>query len=253
MNDNIALPDRMLAYESETKIQFPSDSIIVARIDGRGFSKLTKNFVKPFDPNFTERMVDVTKALVEQTYATIGYTQSDEISLIWHTDNPNGQVFFNGKLQKLCSICASIATAAWNCPYPLGGITGLFDCRVFTVPSKSEAINYLIHRQRDCIRNSVSMAAHHHFGHKRLMNKGVIEQRVMLLNEADIRWSNYPTPNRIGTFVQRETYETLVDSVFAGEAPNKCTRSRVVALNLDESINHPDMYKIAFGEDHVED
>lgn len=240
------LSDRMKEYEDQTKIQFPNDSIIVARIDGRGFSKLTKKFDKPFDKWFTNTMIDTMKALVRETCATVGYTQSDEISLIWHTDNPEGQVFFNGKLQKLCSVCASIATAVFNSMYNFDECNfAVFDCRVFTVPSKAEAVNYLFYRQKDCIRNSISMAAHERFGHKELIGKNT-SQKLEMLTDAGISWNDYRTPNRIGTFAQRQQFEsTAIDHATYTEVP--CIRTKVCEIPFDEVVDFETMSKVVFG------
>jgi tRNA(His) 5'-end guanylyltransferase len=249
MTENKSLADRMKEYENRDKIQYPSSSVVVARIDGRGFSKFTKKFDKPFDKKFTHAMIQTTKALVQETCATIGYTQSDEISLIWHTDNPDGQLFFNGKVQKLCSVCASIATAHFNdWMHRLKVKTndnGLFDCRVFEVPDKNEAVNYLFYRQRDAIRNSISMAAHTHFGHKTLMNKSTNEQLEMLKSD-DINWFDYPPANQIGSFVKRERFEKVVK-----ETGEVCDRSRVVTIDLTDVIVFEEMKKIVFGDENV--
>lgn len=247
MTENIPLKDRMKEYEDATKVQFPNDSIIVARIDGRGFSKFTKRFDKPFDKRFTKAMQIVTARLVKETCATIGYTQSDEISLIWHTDNPEGQVFFNGKLQKICSLCASIATAVFNDEMFRMKVevlsNGYFDCRVFTVPSKAEAINYLFYRQRDAIRNSISMAAHTEFGHKKLIRKSTNEQLEML-KESGIDWfEDYSAANKIGSFFRRETFEKVVEQT--GET---CLRSEIRMVDVSDVITFEDLFKVTFGE-----
>ncbi len=47
---------------------------------------------------------------LEETNALVGYTQSDEISLILYSDKIGSQVFFDGKVQKLVSVLASMAT-----------------------------------------------------------------------------------------------------------------------------------------------
>ena len=56
---------------------------IVARIDGRSFHNFTKGLNRPFDEDFSNAMIETTKHLVKHTGATIGYAQSDEISLAW--------------------------------------------------------------------------------------------------------------------------------------------------------------------------
>lgn len=241
MTENRPLQERMKGYEDATKVQFPSDSIIVARIDGRGFSKFTKGFTKPFDKDFTEAMIETTKFLVQETCATIGYTQSDEISLVWHTDNPEGQVFFNGKLQKIASICASMATVKFVKFYP--DYFPQFDCRVFTVPCKCEAVNYIFYRQRDAIRNAISMAASSAFSHKQLMGKSTNE-KIDMLTENGIDFFEYPTANKIGTFVKRVSFEKQVEQT--GET---CTRSEVIAIDIADVQTFEEMRKIVFGDE----
>lgn len=246
MTENRPLQERMKGYEDATKVQFPSDSIVVARIDGRGFSKFTKPFDKPFDSAFTKAMIETTKMLVKETCATIGYTQSDEISLIWHTDNPNGQIFFDGKLMKICSVTASIATLEFNMwlnTFKVGANSrGQFDSRVFTVPCKCEAINYLFYRQRDAIRNSISMAASAAYSHKQLMNKSTDEKLNMLFDKG-IDFFDYPTANKIGTFVKRVNFEKPVEQT--GET---CIRSEVIAIDISDIQTFDDMRKITFGD-----
>ena len=55
---------------------------VVIRLDGVGFSKWTKGLNRPFDEKLTQLMIETTKFLVEETNAVVGYTQSDEITLI---------------------------------------------------------------------------------------------------------------------------------------------------------------------------
>jgi len=59
-------------------------------------------------------MVETTNYLVEETHARIGYTQSDEISLVWQQDRYDAEVFFNGKIHKLASVLASLASVKFN-------------------------------------------------------------------------------------------------------------------------------------------
>src|SRR5262245_6677850 len=63
---------------------------IVARIDGRGFTRLTKekhSFEAPFDIKFKDMMVSTVEHLMDCGFRVVyGYTQSDEISLLFHRD-----------------------------------------------------------------------------------------------------------------------------------------------------------------------
>ena len=56
---------------------------IVARIDGRCFTRLTKEVYKfeaPYDPLFRDYMIETVKHLMDCGFRAIyGYTQSDEI------------------------------------------------------------------------------------------------------------------------------------------------------------------------------
>ncbi|MGH7456108.1 MAG: tRNA(His) guanylyltransferase Thg1 family protein, partial [bacterium] len=61
---------------------------IVARLDGRGFTRLTKevhHFEAPFDERFRDLMLATTEHLMDCGFRMLyGYTQSDEISLLVH-------------------------------------------------------------------------------------------------------------------------------------------------------------------------
>lgn len=70
--------DRMKQYEGmEASRRLLPLLPICARIDGRSFSQFTRGFAKPFDPDLARAMRETTRWIVNQTHATIGYTQSD--------------------------------------------------------------------------------------------------------------------------------------------------------------------------------
>lgn len=53
------------------------------RLDGVAFSTFTKGLPRPFDPKLTEAMVSTTVDLLAKFNASMAYTQSDEISLVF--------------------------------------------------------------------------------------------------------------------------------------------------------------------------
>src|SRR6476660_944404 len=107
--------DRMKRYEAvETERYFMPLLPIYARIDGRCFSGFTQGLDRPFDLRITRAMLETTKHLVEQTDARIGYTQSDEISLVWQQDRYDSEILFSGKVHKLASVLASLASVKFN-------------------------------------------------------------------------------------------------------------------------------------------
>ena len=152
--DKTTLGDRIKSYEAATESRLLPQLPVVVRLDGRSFSKFTKGMKRPFDKDFRQAMVEVTKYLVEQTNAKIGYTQSDEISLVLHVDNLEGSIMFDGRVQKIASNFASMASVKFlmemqkRFPEKVDGTKTLptFDARVFALPTKTEATNALVWR-----------------------------------------------------------------------------------------------------------
>lgn len=86
----------------------------VVRLDGHGFSKFTKGFQKPFDRFLADTMIMITGELVERFNARTGYTQSDEITLVFAAMENDEPHIFAGRKQKLCSLIAGFASARFN-------------------------------------------------------------------------------------------------------------------------------------------
>lgn len=249
----------MKGYESiTTKTTLMPNTPVYARIDGRAFHTLTRGFNKPFDTVFTSIMQSVCHKLVEDTGAILGYVQSDEISLGWedYTKAP-----FDGKLFKLESVLASMATAFFY-----QGIISLitdnaldnedtgtlkklwergmckaisFDCRIFNVPSMEELANAFLWRENDAIRNSISSLAQANFSHKQLQNKSSSDMQNMLLTEKGINWNNLYLTDKRGTYMQKRNYEEYIsdeiwDKIPASKKPENrmCTRSKIVILDI---------------------
>lgn len=126
---------------------------MVARIDGRSFTRLTKDvhrFKAPYDERFRDYMVSTTEHLMDCGFRIIyGYTQSDEISLVFHRDDNS----FGRKLRKLNSVLAGEASAKFSL---LLGDLASFDCRISQLPTESDLINYLRWRNEDAHRNALN-------------------------------------------------------------------------------------------------
>lgn len=105
------LGDRMKLYESmEAGRRLMPLLPALARIDGRAFHSFTRGMARPFDATFSACMVDTTAALVRDTGACMGYTQSDEITLAWHSRNAHSKIWFDGRVAKMTSQLAAQAT-----------------------------------------------------------------------------------------------------------------------------------------------
>jgi len=204
-----SLDDRMKLYEAiEAQRHLIPLLPICCRLDGKCFSSFTRDLVRPFDIVFSQMMIETTKFLVEEANACIGYTESDEISLIIYSDSTKSQVFFDGRIQKLTSVLASLATAKFlslvfeRLPDKARELP-VFDCRVWNVPNKEEAVNSILWREIDSTKNSYSMSARCYYSAKELHGKNSSEIQEMLFQKG-INWSDYPFHFKRGTFIQRK-------------------------------------------------
>jgi tRNA(His) guanylyltransferase len=126
---------------------------IVARLDGRNFTRQTKethHFEAPFDVAFRDMMLATTEHLMQCGFRIVyGYTQSDEISLLFHED----EAAFGRKERKYNSILASEAGAMFS--RQLGDLAS-FDCRICQLPDANLVVDYFRWRQEDASRNAMN-------------------------------------------------------------------------------------------------
>lgn len=146
------LDEKMRVYETAHDHCVLPGIHIVARIDGRSFTRLTKEthqFEAPFDPRFRDLMLDTAEALLAEFNAIYAYTQSDEISLLF----PLGCDLFNRKLRKLNSVLAGFASAR----FALGlGSMACMDCRISQLPTNAAVVDYFRWRNEDAHRNALN-------------------------------------------------------------------------------------------------
>jgi tRNA(His) guanylyltransferase len=182
---NDALGDRMKGqYENRTKVMLPRRTYTIVRVDGKAFHNYTRNMRRPFDDSLIECMDDTASALCDGMQgAQLAYVQSDEISvLLTDFDRDETQAWFDGSLQKIVSVAASVATMAFNQAAARLDLppTALFDARAFTIPDPFEVENYFIWRQQDAERNSLSAFCQSFFSHKELEGKNHAARHDML-------------------------------------------------------------------------
>ncbi len=212
MNDEMG--DRLKEYESQStgRRLMPLLPICI-RLDGRSFSKFTRNLAKPYDTRLSNIMSKTTGYMVEKTGAIIGYAQSDEISLILYSNDYKSQTFFDGRVQKLESILAAMCSVYFNREIERDSDPDfaakaeempLFDCRVWNVPTREEAANTILWRERDATKNAISMAAHCYYSTNELHGKSGSEKQEMLFQKG-INFNNYPPFFKRGVFWQRRT------------------------------------------------
>lgn len=212
------LGDRMKSYEALTTSAVLNNHLpIVARIDGRSFSAWTRKngFDKPYADHLAGYMQRTAVGLVQGTRALVGYTQSDEITLMWYHPEPETQAFFGGKVHKLTSVLASMATGLFIREWvKTEGRTMLdspenlpsFDCRVFGLPSIEEAANCFVWRAKDCFRNAIQAFAQSKYSHKDLQGLTTAQVLDMIRPHG---FEQSPAWYRHGMFVVWEIVEEV--------------------------------------------
>lgn len=229
--DKTTLGDRMKNnYENITRYYLTRRMPVIIRLDMKAGHTFTKGMNKPFDDVFVKTMQDTMKYLCENIQGCVlGYTQSDEISLVL-TDYAEltTDAWFGNNLQKMCSVSASMATLAFNKAFNDNivkyidnnldadcGVTkdlteyikilinarnkgAMFDSRVFTIP-KEEVCNALIWRQQDATRNSIQSVGQANFSQKELHGKSCNDIQDMLMIQKGINWNDYSTTLKRGS------------------------------------------------------
>jgi tRNA(His) guanylyltransferase len=239
----------MKSYEAVTRSFLLPHSYTILRVDGRSFHRYLRDAQKPFDTDFVTAMEAVGQDLCKEVSGTrFAYGQSDEVSLVLSDVEPQSQPWFGGVVQKMASVAAALATVSFVRRRGSDGMPH-FDARVFTLPSEIEVANYFIWRQRDAVRNSISMAAQAQFSPSRLHGVTTNQMQEMLWAECNINWNDYADELKRGWIVTRAvreaavayvdkrsgaTVRTLVDRTFwdASAAPHFTVESSIFHDNL---------------------
>lgn len=219
--DKTTLGDRMKNnYENISRYYLTRRMPVIARLDGRAFHTFTRGFKKPFDDILVKTMQETMKYLCENIQGCVlGYTQSDEISLVLvDYAELTTDAWFGNNLQKMCSVSASMATMAFNkffynnmpadeeksgTYYKALEKGAMFDSRVFTIP-KEEVCNALIWRQQDATRNSILSVGQANFNQKELHGQSCNSIQDMLMTQKGINWNDYATTLKRGSCCIKE-------------------------------------------------
>jgi len=232
--------DRMKEYEAVTDLKLTRKLPIIIRLDGNSFSKLTKdlNLDKPFDQRFQSAMAMTTEAVMKYCSGSqLGYYQSDEITILLRNDQTlQTEPFLANRLEKLCSLVASLASVRFTkeISHYFPEAQGIFDCRVFIVPS-SEVNNAFLWRQQDAFKNCVSGVAYYglkaKYGKKEAMRRlhglNTNEKQEIIFQELGINMNNYPTAYKRGACIHRETVQLPITHFL--------TTDEIKSFNKDEN------------------
>ena len=235
--DRSDLAERMKGYEKRNRYYLQRRMPVILRLDMRAGHSFTKGFKRPFDEIFIKSMQSTAKYLCENIQnCKLSYQQSDEITLLLvDYDKLDTDCFFDYRVDKLCSITASMAAMAFNKFFEKyvdeyrfskwDGVSkyedgtwgyiqtllnavdkgAMFDARCFNIP-KEEVTNLIYWRQLDASRNSIQMVGQANFSHKELQNKSCNDIQDMLMIQKGINWNDLPTCQKRGSCCIKEEY-----------------------------------------------
>ena len=237
------LDTKMRVFETASDYCVLPEIYMVARLDGRSFTKLTKEvheFKAPYDPKFRDYMVATIEHLMQCGFnITYAYTQSDEISLLFSLE----EMSFHRKLRKINSVLAGEASSKFSL---LLGSPACFDCRVSELPNRSLVVDYFRWRNEDANRNALN--AHCYWilrgeglsgaeASSRLSGVSVSDKNELLFQHG-ISFNELPNWQKRGVGLYWETYEK--------EATNRKTQKLVLAerrrIKVDFDLPMKDEY-----------
>lgn len=213
----------MRVYERSLDQIIPPGNYLLARLDGRSFTRLTKElcqFDTPFDERFNRMMVETVKRLVSDTGMEIvyGYTQSDEISLLFAKEAE----VFGRKVRKLNSILAGAASASFSLQL---GQPAVFDCRIAPLPNEELVADYFRWRMEDAHRNCLNSWCYWTLrkegmnatqASEELEGKSIAFKNEFLFQRG-INFNDLPTWQKRGVGVYWHSYEKTGHNPLTGE------------------------------------
>ena len=239
--------------------EVPEGFYPVIRVDGHCFSTFTKQFDKPYDMRIIDAMNAATTKLVEDFHALIGYTQSDEITIVLPPDTE----IFGRKCQKIATLAASTAAVAFYNSLIHTGYCGklpAFDARTFGLPDVDEVANCIVWRERDAIKNSISNVARKFYSNKELVNKNSDDKIKMMAEKGYDFWGQTLLNFARGTYIKRivetrpytpEEIDSLPPKHKARTAPEgtlTCTRSKFVSMHYPLAGHIANLPDVLFGD-----
>ena len=239
------LDKKMRIYEQSLDQVLLPEMYMVARLDGRGFTRLTKEICKfeaPFDERFRDMMIQTTEAVMSCGFRVVyAFTESDEISLLFDKDEDT----FGRKVRKYNSTLAGEASAAISLTL---GRVATFDCRMVPLPTIERVQDYFRWRQEDANRNALNSHCYWmlrkegqsvHKATKELEGKGVSYKNELLFARG-INYDKLPSWQKRGLGMWNELYEK--------EGYNPMTKETVAAVRSRIHVE----YELPLGDAYAE-
>jgi tRNA(His) guanylyltransferase len=198
-------------YEDALRLTLPRRGYVVVRVDGRGFHNFTQGLERPYCRSLADALDQAAlHACQEMIGCRFAYGQSDEYSfLLTDLDRDDSPLWFDGNVQKIVSVGASLFTAGFNRAFA-GERPAVFDARVLVIPQPSEVEKYFLWRQLDASANSLNMLASAHYSHAELLGKSTSGKHE-LLHAKGLNWAKQPADFKRGRVVRRVSNTWSVD------------------------------------------
>ena len=215
---------KMRQFETASDICVADGVWMIARIDGRSFTRLTKDVCKfqaPYDERFRDLMVSTTQSIMQCGFDVVfGYVQSDEISLLFDLSEKQ----FGRKTRKFNSVLAGEASAHFSMQL---GQLATFDCRVSQLPDVHYVVDYFRWRQQDALRNALNSWCYWKMREsgdsarnatRRMVGMTVSDKKQVLLHEFQIDFELQPAWQRHGVGISWRPFIKQTINRLTGEA-----------------------------------
>ena len=231
------LGDRIKAfYEAPSRVLLPHKTYAIVRVDGKNFHTFTAQLPRPWSAALNQSLdAAALHVCQEMMGCRFAYGQSDEYSfLLTDLEREESRLWFNGSVQKIASVTASLFTAAFNHAWQqhrgdeISPAFAAFDARVFAIPQRTEVRKYFLWRQVDASRNSLNMLVSTYYSHDQLLGKTDAD-RHDLLHAQGVNWNDAPTEFKRGRLIRR------IATSRTAEFTHKKTGERLTAETLDHA------------------
>lgn len=186
-------------FEDVFRVRLPRRTHVIIRIDGRCFHTFTRRLERPYDRRLSDALDTAAMALAaEMSGCRCAYGQSDEYSfLLTDFSSEHEKMWFDGNVQKIVSVAASIFTAHFVRAFDA---VAAFDARVMVIPQRADVEQYFIWRQLDASSNSLNMLASAHYSHAELEGRSTAEKHN-LLHAKGVNWAKSETSFKRGRMI----------------------------------------------------
>lgn len=242
------LGEKIKKMEEEVIVKLDPTKYTFLRVDGHGFSKFTRPFSKPCDPDLSFAMIQATGEWLKTFGGCTAYTQSDESTLLIppasidpETHEPR-VMMYSGRVTKLSTLSAGYFSSRFNHHLTVKSVgtsdlrkskqmtSGLayFDCRVFQCDA-SDVPDVFLWRKLDAYRNGVNSLARSLFSTKQLFRCNV-EKQLSMINEAD--------STMVGTFPHLTQGTWVKKTLVEKNCVNEYTQEQVKVVRTELVFVH---------------